>query len=116
MLLIERGGKLLLEQRPPTGIWAGLWSLPELAVGEDIGAHCRVRYGLTTGSIAPLPPIEHGFTHYHLTLLPRRITVRRAAARVEEPGLAWFTPERARTAALPAPIRKLIETRQPAKS
>ncbi len=29
LLLSDREGRLLLERRPPSGIWGGLWSLPE---------------------------------------------------------------------------------------
>ncbi|HET8551115.1 MAG TPA: A/G-specific adenine glycosylase, partial [Gammaproteobacteria bacterium] len=33
VLVIEAEGAVLLEKRPPTGIWGGLWSLPELPEG-----------------------------------------------------------------------------------
>jgi A/G-specific adenine glycosylase len=108
VLLIERAGTILFEKRSPSGIWAGLWSLPEVAVDGDIGVHCRTRFGVAARVVTELPAIEHGFTHYLLTLLPRRVSVRRASVRAEEPGIAWLTPDRALTAALPAPIRKLI--------
>ena len=35
VLLIERGGEILFEKRPPLGIWGGLWSLPEVGVDAD---------------------------------------------------------------------------------
>jgi len=43
VLLIGRGDEILLERRPPTGIWAGLWSLPEVSCGTDVAAYCRDR-------------------------------------------------------------------------
>ena len=57
-----------------------------------------------------LPPIEHGFTHYRLTIQPQRIGVRLWPLRAEAPGLLWLTAEDARAAALPAPIRRLLAT------
>lgn len=37
LILEDTKGRILLERRPPTGIWGGLWSLPELdpAYGTD---------------------------------------------------------------------------------
>ena len=33
--LRDPAGRVLLEQRPPSGIWGGLWSLPEVADLRD---------------------------------------------------------------------------------
>jgi A/G-specific adenine glycosylase len=108
VLLLERAGELLLEKRPATGVWGGLWSLPELPLEADIVAACRQRFGATVAAGDSLPPIEHGFTHYRLTLHPQHIAVRRWPARAEEPGLLWVGRADAIAAALPAPIRKLL--------
>jgi A/G-specific adenine glycosylase len=108
MLVIERAGEILFERRPPTGIWSGLWSLPETGVDDDVVRHCRERYGATVDAGLTLEAIEHGFTHYRLTIVPQRIDVRRWPARAEAPGFAWLTREDAAGAALPAPIRKLL--------
>ena len=108
VLVIERAGTILLEKRPAIGIWGGLWSLPELPLGEDPVAHCRTRFaaGVTLG--AELAPIEHGFTHFRLTIRPQRIAVRTWPPRVESPGLLWLTRDDALAAALPAPVRTLL--------
>lgn len=109
VLLVERAGLLLLEKRPPAGIWAGLWSLPEMAVGDDISEHCRRTLGFDAVAIAEaLPPLEHGFTHFRLTLHPLRVAVRGVVAREEAPGRLWLSRDDAIGAALPAPIRKLL--------
>jgi A/G-specific adenine glycosylase len=92
VLLLEHAGEVLLERRAPTGIWAGLWSLPELALDEDVVAACRARFGLEVEPVdvaapgAALPPMDHGFTHYRLTLHPLRVRVRRARARTASCG------------------------------
>ena len=99
---------MLLERRPATGIWAGLWSLPELAPDGDVLSYCRSRFGTEVATQAPLPPIEHGFTHFRLTLHPRPCTMRGAAPQAEEPGLVWLPLSEVSGAALPAPIKKLL--------
>jgi len=110
MLVIERAGTILLEKRPATGVWGGLWSLPEVAVDADPAAHCRTRFAARVIKGEELAPIEHGFTHFRLTILPQRIAVRSWPPRVESPGFLWLTRDDALTAALPSPIRKLIRS------
>jgi len=96
--LIEAAGRVLLEQRPPLGIWGGLWSLPE-----------RSPVGLDAAVAEPLPPYRHALTHFRLLLQPRRIRLDRVPVQVAEPGRQWVTAAQWRTMALPAPIRRLLE-------
>jgi A/G-specific adenine glycosylase len=108
VLLIERAGELLLERRPATGIWSGLWSLPELSVEADVAEALRARFGVDSAAIVALAPIVHGFTHFTLTLHPLRIAVRRWQPRAESPEHIWLARDDAMSAALPAPIKRLI--------
>jgi A/G-specific adenine glycosylase len=111
ILLLERCDEVLLERRPATGIWAGLWSLPELAPGADVVAHCQARFAAEVALGPPLPDIEHGFTHFRLTLHPQPCAVRDWPTRVAEPGLLWMALADVPSAALPAPIKKLLRQR-----
>ena len=111
LLLLERPGEVLLERRPPTGVWAGLWSLPELNGGSDVIAQARKRFGVDVVPREPLPPIEHAFTHFRLTITPQPCAVRRSPGRAEEPGLVWLPIADVGHAALPAPIKKLLRSR-----
>ena len=108
VLLIERAGAILFDTRPTIGIWAGLWSLPEIAVNADIVRQCKTRFATDIVVGEALVPIEHGFTHFRLTIHPQRIGIRRWPARAEGPGLVWLTRDDALAAALPAPIKALI--------
>ena len=111
VLLIGRGDEILLERRPPTGIWAGLWSLPEVSCGTDVAAYCRDRFGADVVSGAALAPIEHAFTHFRLRLTPLPCSVERWPARLEESSrdaCLWLPLPDATGAALPAPIKKLL--------
>ena len=109
VLLLECEGRVLLEQRPPVGIWAGLWSLPELPVDGDLAAYVGGRFGVVAGPVEPLPAIDHGFTHFALTMHPLRVPVADWPAGAQMPGVEWFTREAAIAAAVPAPIRRLFE-------
>jgi A/G-specific adenine glycosylase len=108
VLVLERGREILFERRPPLGIWGGLWSLPELPLEDDVAKSVRTRFDLAVDDAHDLPPLRHGFTHFGLTLHPRRVRVRETT-RAEQPGHVWLTRDDALGAALPAPIRKLLQ-------
>lgn len=108
MLILRRAGEILMEKRPPSGIWGGLWSFPEEEADADVAAACVSRYGATVALNAPLPVIAHGFTHFRLDILPLQMSVLSWPKGVEEPGRLWLTPEDALHAAVPAPVRVII--------
>ncbi|MDZ7842507.1 MAG: A/G-specific adenine glycosylase [Gammaproteobacteria bacterium] len=112
MLLIRNNrGELLLERRPPTGIWGGLWSLPECdadlpADRRDFGALGLV---LETGS--PREAIRHSFTHFHLDITPIPARVHDVHdAVMDNDRLVWYNLEQPRALGLAAPVKRLIET------
>jgi A/G-specific adenine glycosylase len=109
MLLLLRAGELLLEKRPPSGIWGGLWSLPELADSGMADAHCRARYGCSIAAPQPLAPLLHGFTHFKLQITPLLCRVARRAPAAREPNQIWLNLDEASRAPIPAPVRELID-------
>jgi len=109
MLLLFKDGQLLLEKRPPVGIWGGLWSLPELAPGVDAVSHSLARWNMRVSLDAILPPLVHTFTHFRLTITPIKLSLTSAAAdAVADTDLRWFAAREALAAGIPTPVRKLI--------
>jgi A/G-specific adenine glycosylase len=113
VLLLEDGdGHVLLQRRPPAGVWAGLWSLPEHA---DEGAARAWFESVIEGEFATgaaLPAIAHGFSHYRLQLQPRRwsgVALRPQVA--DNDDLRWTARNALSALGLPAPIRRLLEER-----
>ncbi len=102
-VLISDGQRLLLERRPPHGLWGGLLVPPE---GE--AAAVLARFGLNAENQRALAPLKHAFTHFRLTLEPVLCVVKPMAT-VNEADLQWVAIESAATAGVPTPIRKLIE-------
>jgi A/G-specific adenine glycosylase len=113
MLILLRGRDVLLEKRPPSGIWGGLWSLPEAGVDVDPTAVARARYGVYAHKARALPDLVHTFTHFRLNIRPRLLTAIDRSDAVREPGFMWISLDDALGAALPAPIRKLLGQIQP---
>ena len=110
VLVVERGGEILFERRPPTGVWSGLWSLPEVALDVDACTFVRERFSVNAISVAVLAPLTHGFTHFMLTLHPQRLAVSDWPPHAEAPGRMWLTQADALGAALPAPIKRLVRS------
>jgi len=110
MLLLCNGNEILLEKRPSSGIWGGLWSLPEADIGADARQIVHERFGLEAELLPALPPFSHSFTHFRLNITPQPMRVGKRSPSVQEPGTLWLDREDALGAALPSPIRKLLQS------
>jgi A/G-specific adenine glycosylase len=108
MLVLRYGGEVLLEKRPPLGVWGGLWSFPEVRHGDDPVAAATRRYGCELATITRLGHLRHGFTHFTLEIQPLFASVRRLRPRAAQPGVVWLPIEEALGAAVPVPVRKLL--------
>ena len=109
MLLILNGNEVMLEKRPPSGIWGGLWSLPEISM-QDIASEVALRrFGLNVEAEEPLESIQHVFTHFKLEILPQPLQVTNKQAQVNMPNMIWLTIEDAIGAALPTPVRRILQ-------
>ena len=111
LLAVDEQRRILLQRRPPTGVWQGLWSLPEAqdldAARHWFGTHLRGSFDI----VEPLAEITHGFSHYRLLLRPLRWTGVAAATRVDDNAdLRWVQQHQFASLGIPAPIRTLIET------
>ena len=108
MLIMARDGEIMLEKRPATGIWGGLWSFPEIDDVDSAGRICRVQFGVDVHTLGPMAPIEHGFTHFSLSIAPLLCRVTRCVTQAQMPGRAWMRPEEAMAYPIPVPVRKLL--------
>ncbi len=110
LLLRDTRGCVLLTQRPPAGLWGGLWSLPEFAPGEDLRAGCAARFGLRIRPQTPWPERHHDFSHFRLTItpIPARL-VGTAARAMEYSPSVWYNPASPDARGLAAPVKRLLE-------
>ena len=106
-LVLMHQGAVLLERRPSSGIWGGLWVFPEGPSG-DFRSFCRKNFSVEIAKAKKMPVIEHGFTHFRLNIHPVRCGVRKILPRAEAPGRIWLDVEDAERAAVPAPVRALL--------
>jgi A/G-specific adenine glycosylase len=108
-LMLRDGEHVLLLQRPPAGIWGGLWSFPECA--PDEAAHwSRQHLGLDIRVEAPWPVRRHSFSHFHLDITPIPARVVRARGTLMENAQAvWYNFRRPDARGLAAPVKQLLD-------
>jgi A/G-specific adenine glycosylase len=113
LLWLRHRHDVLLVRRPERGVWAGLWSLPEMSDIATAQAHASAWWGRGVA----LPPIQHALTHFDWRLLPLRwdLPARTGAAARERiaAGLGaarWLPTSQALDMSLPSPVRKLLNS------
>ena len=110
MLILQApSGEILLEQRPPQGIWGGLWSLPELDSGHDPLTNCRTTFG-EPKRLDTWPRVRHTFSHYHLDITPVCIQLsRRPVGVMANDRQLWYNLQQPASIGLAAPVKRLLE-------
>ena len=107
VLVLTDGRHVLLERRPPAGIWGGLLALPELA--DEAADEFTRRHGFHPQQIKELPALRHAFSHFRLTLRPYLCEVEGGTLPLGEPGqLEWLDLDKITSAALPTPVRRIL--------
>ncbi len=108
MLILLRGNEVMLEKRPPAGIWGGLWSLPEISAEANAEQSAALRYGIQAECSPVLKTLSHAFTHFRLHIRPQPMQVLDIRPQAREAGITWLPLEDAIGAALPTPVRKIL--------
>ena len=105
MLIIrDERGRVLLEKRPPSGIWGGLWSLPE---GDSVEA-IEAALGLADTRPRSLPGVEHRLSHVRMLIHPALATAATARQVKCSQQQNWFEPGGHRELGLPKPVSDLL--------
>ncbi|MBV8667501.1 MAG: A/G-specific adenine glycosylase [Burkholderiaceae bacterium] len=111
MLVVIDRNQVLLQQRPPRGIWGGLLSLPEITCEvtdhELAFAQTLAPFGVVKAA-ERLPGFSHTFTHFKLHVMPYRVTLSRRLHVAGQSDHVWYQAGALAAAPLPAPVKKLL--------
>lgn len=116
LILQNEAGEVLLQQRPPSGIWGGLWSLPEYSKSdidntENLELWCEQQLGLRIEHSTSQPVFRHTFSHFHLDITPIISQVKSPSNHVMEANnRVWYNTQRPESLGLPAPVLKLLNS------
>lgn len=111
MLILLSGNEVMLEKRPPSGIWGSLWSLPEISMTDIATEIAASRFGLQTEADNPQDIIRHVFTHFKLYITPQplQVTAQHLQAHAANQ-VVWLPISEAITAAIPTPVRTILRS------
>lgn len=105
LLMLRSGGKVLLQPRPPAGIWGGLWSLPEFGGRAAARRWAEARAGALDWTAGA--PLRHRLSHRELVLRPLCAEVGRARRAAFGGAGRWRDPENPGVG-VPAPVARLL--------
>jgi len=114
IVLIETNDEhILLEKRPPTGIWGGLYSLPELNIEQslnDISQHCSTHFCCSLSPPVETKAFQHTFSHFKLELRPVQFKSSKRQQMVNDSErFIWVKKDQLSQLGMPTPIAKYLK-------
>jgi len=114
LLLRDSDNKVFLQQRPPAGIWGGLWSLPEAdckPVSRSVSQWSQQQLSLQIDNIVFEKSLRHTFSHFHLDITPVYASViANTSSVMEQTESVWYNTCEPDARGFAAPVKKLLDT------
>jgi A/G-specific adenine glycosylase len=109
VVALHDNGSVLLERRPESGVWGGLWCLPQFDTASAAQAFIRQTLSASTAEAQPLSALEHAFTHFSLVIHPLLVHCAGPPAAVEEGASVWYNMRTPARLGLPTPVSALLD-------
>ncbi|MCX7089468.1 MAG: A/G-specific adenine glycosylase [Methylococcales bacterium] len=108
LIVSNANQEILLEKRPSSGLWGGLWVFPQVANLDEIEAWLHAQQLTSTTPIRLWQPFRHTFSHYHLQVKPVHIAVNTLSQQVDPELYCWYSADKNRALGLPSPVVRLL--------
>ncbi len=109
IMLRDRVGRVLLERRPPAGIWGGLWSFPECDVETDPATWVQDALGVVAEAEPSWDMLRHTFSHFHLDIRPVPMRATGTSDHIMEgQGRVWYNSGDSTARGFAAPVGRLL--------
>ncbi len=114
--IIRLDRRVLIIQRPPHGLWGGLWEFPRrVCEPRETPEECarraaREAAGMQVRIVGPVGTVKHAVTHHAITLLGYEAQLISEQGGKHTPAVRWVTLEEMGTLPLSAPQAVLRET------
>jgi A/G-specific adenine glycosylase len=109
LIAIREDGSVLLERRPDSGVWGGLWCLPEFNTVTAANSYAKGLLPAARAEPRPLAVVEHAFTHFDLVITPLLARCAGNAGVMDAGQSVWYNTRDPVRIGLPAPIKTLLE-------
>ena len=107
LVLKNKSGEVLLENRNSKGVWQGLWSFPEFDEFEDREKYTK-KLSLCNSKVEENIKLKHAFTHYKLDIDLKSITLKEKIQNSDNNKL-WFNSNKMGSVGLPSPVIKVLK-------
>ncbi|GAB3338711.1 A/G-specific adenine glycosylase [Chromohalobacter beijerinckii] len=107
LVLRDPLGRIFLQQRPASGLWGGLWSLPQFDDEQALRAWLDQRFPHakreTDGEA-----FTHTFSHFRLQITPSPARLDELPSEIGETGALWYDAKAPASVGLAAPVKTLL--------
>tara|TARA_R110000822_G_scaffold159476_25_gene299563 strand:+ start:351 stop:1391 length:1041 start_codon:yes stop_codon:yes gene_type:complete len=108
LIIRNPAGEILLEQRPASGLWGGLWVFPQCHKEAEIKDICN-QLNCHVDSWQLLPQKRHTFSHFHLDYRPVLITAKQQSYIMDSPSIVWYNPTSPLDVGTAQPVKQLLQ-------
>ncbi len=109
IVAMRADGSVLLERRPESGVWGGLWCLPEFETASAATSYAHQTLYEATEVPHELGSLEHAFTHFDLVITPMLTHCAGHSGVMDAGQTVWYNLREPARVGLPAPIKVLLE-------
>ncbi len=110
LMVCNENNEVLINKRPPAGIWGGLWSFPQVDEDENIDEWVARTMPFVDSELRPWAEIRHTFSHFHLDITPIMVKVKNHKNIVmEEKATLWYKLGQSQDRGYAAPVMKLMK-------
>ncbi|WP_420270156.1 A/G-specific adenine glycosylase [Citrobacter portucalensis] len=107
-LLMQHDDEVLLAQRPPSGLWGGLYCFPQFD-DEDGLRNWLAQRQINADNLTQLNAFRHTFSHFHLDIVPMWLPVSSLTSCMDEGNALWYNLAQPPSVGLAAPVERLLQ-------
>lgn len=107
-LLLQHNQEIFLAQRPPSGLWGGLYCFPQFASEDELREWLAQRH-VNADNLTQLNAFRHTFSHFHLDIVPMWLPVSSLDACMDEGSALWYNLAQPPSVGLAAPVERLLQ-------
>ena len=106
--MMQHDREVFLQQRPPSGLWGGLYCFPQFADETALRDWLAERQ-IPAEKLTQLTAFRHTFSHFHLDIVPMWLSVSSFASCMDEGSALWYNLAQPPVVGLAAPVERLLQ-------
>lgn len=108
LLMMQHQDSVLLAQRPPVGLWGGLYCFPQFETENEL-RDWLAQHQIPADNLTQLTAFRHTFSHFHLDIVPMWLPVPSFSGCMDEGAALWYNLAQPPSVGLAAPVERLLQ-------